>query len=141
MGRLVHLDVENCSEKLLPQQSYAIKNQLGHPKPLLGFSEVVPYGMRTPTIDKTFPCMEANYPYAIKNQRETSKIPQIAGILRSKDPSSTLNIDVMILLWVVCTSHIHISPPTRWRPERTQFKLSRGRLSWNVLILCYCCGQ
>ena len=31
--RLVHLDVEDCSEKLLRQQSYAIKNQLGHPKP------------------------------------------------------------------------------------------------------------
>ena len=32
-GRLVHLDVEDYSEKLLPQQSYVIKNQLGHPKP------------------------------------------------------------------------------------------------------------
>ena len=31
--RLVHLHVEDCSEELLPQQSYAIKNQLGHPKP------------------------------------------------------------------------------------------------------------
>ena len=31
--RLVHLDVEDCSEELLRQQSYAIKNQLGHPKP------------------------------------------------------------------------------------------------------------
>ena len=26
--RLVHLDVEDCSEELLSQQSYAIKNQL-----------------------------------------------------------------------------------------------------------------
>ena len=31
-NRLVHLDVEVCSEELLRQQSYAIKNQLGHPK-------------------------------------------------------------------------------------------------------------
>ena len=31
--RLVHLDVEDCSEELLRHQSYAIKNQLGHPKP------------------------------------------------------------------------------------------------------------
>ena len=31
--RLIHLDVENCSKELLPQQSFAIKNQLGHPKP------------------------------------------------------------------------------------------------------------
>ena len=28
--RLVHLDVEDCSEELLRQQSHAIKNQLGH---------------------------------------------------------------------------------------------------------------
>ena len=32
-ARLVHLDVEDCSEELLRQQSYAIENQLGHPKP------------------------------------------------------------------------------------------------------------
>ena len=32
-SRVVHLDVEDCSEKLLRQQSYAIKNQLGHPEP------------------------------------------------------------------------------------------------------------
>ena len=32
-NRLVHLDVEDCSEELLRQQSYAMKNQLGHPKP------------------------------------------------------------------------------------------------------------
>ena len=29
----VHLGVEDWSEELLRQQSYAIKNQLGHPKP------------------------------------------------------------------------------------------------------------
>ena len=28
-----HLDVEDCSEELLRQQSYAIMNQLEHPKP------------------------------------------------------------------------------------------------------------
>ena len=32
-SRLVHLDVEDCSEELLRQQSYDIKKQLGHPKP------------------------------------------------------------------------------------------------------------
>ena len=31
--RVVHLDVENCSEELLRQQSYGIKNQLWHLKP------------------------------------------------------------------------------------------------------------
>ena len=30
---MVHLHVEDCSEELLRQQSYAIKNQLGNPKP------------------------------------------------------------------------------------------------------------
>ena len=51
--RLVHLDVEECSEELLRQQSYAIKNQLGHPKPPLGalalelwMPELVLYGIR-----------------------------------------------------------------------------------------------
>ena len=51
--RLVHLDVEECSEELLRQQSYAIKNQLGHPKPPLGalalelwMPELVLYGKR-----------------------------------------------------------------------------------------------
>ena len=32
-GRVVRLHVEDCSEELLRQQSYVIKNQLGHPKP------------------------------------------------------------------------------------------------------------
>ena len=31
--RVLHLDVEEWSEELLGQLSYAIKNQLGHPKP------------------------------------------------------------------------------------------------------------
>ena len=31
--RRLHLHVEDCSEELLRQKSYAIKNQLGHPKP------------------------------------------------------------------------------------------------------------
>ena len=33
LTRLVHLDVEDFPEELLRQQSYAMKNQLGHPKP------------------------------------------------------------------------------------------------------------
>ena len=52
--RLVHLDVEDCSEELLRQQSYAIKNQLGHPKPpIRGYfacSSLVLYGIRVPII-------------------------------------------------------------------------------------------
>ena len=42
--RVVHLDVENCSEELLHQLSYAIKNQFGHPK--LPTRELVLYGIR-----------------------------------------------------------------------------------------------
>ena len=30
--------------------------------------------------------MEANYPYAIKNQRGASKMPLVGDILRSKTP-------------------------------------------------------
>ena len=37
--------------------------------------------------NRTFPCMEANYPYAIKNQRGASKKPLVGGFLRSKTPS------------------------------------------------------
>ena len=44
--RLVHLDVEGCSEELLRQQSYAIKNQIGHQKPpIRGFgTQYTPIG-------------------------------------------------------------------------------------------------
>ena len=49
------LDVEDCSEKLLCQQSYAIKNQLGHAKPptrvFLACPTLVLYGIRPPIID------------------------------------------------------------------------------------------
>ena len=54
---MVHLDVEDCSEELLRQHSYAIKG----------------------AYNRTFPCMEANYPYAIKNQRGASKKPLVGG--------------------------------------------------------------
>ena len=40
--------------------------------------------------NRTFPCMEANYPYAIKNQRGASKKPLVGGFLRSKAPSRGL---------------------------------------------------
>ena len=40
--------------------------------------------------NRTFPCMEANYHYAIKNQRGASKIHPKGGILRSKAPMHEL---------------------------------------------------
>ena len=63
-GRVGHLDVEDCSEELVRQQSYAIKNQFGHPKPpTRGFgtqnspivkyftcSSLILYGIRAPII-------------------------------------------------------------------------------------------
>ena len=54
--------------------------------PLGGYfacSSLVLYGIR----DRWLPCTERSYyrrPYAIKNQRGASKIPQVGGILRSK---------------------------------------------------------
>ena len=43
--RVLHLDVEVRSEELLRQLSYAIKNQLGHPKPpTRGFGTQRPNG-------------------------------------------------------------------------------------------------
>ena len=42
-SRLGHLHVEECSEELLRHQSYAIKNQLWHPKPpTRGFGTQIP---------------------------------------------------------------------------------------------------
>ena len=41
--------------------------------------------------------MEANYPYAIKNQRGASKIPLVGGILRSKAPSRGLWMPELVL--------------------------------------------
>ena len=43
--------------------------------------EKVPLGAHL--IDPFSQCVEANYPYAIKNQRGVSKIPAVGGILRS----------------------------------------------------------
>ena len=43
--------------------SYAIKNQL----------------IAKNVYNRNFPCMEANYPYAIKNQRGASKKPLVGG--------------------------------------------------------------
>ena len=41
--------------------------------------------------------MEANYPYAIKNQRGASKIPLVGGILRSKAPIRGLWMPELVL--------------------------------------------
>ena len=49
--------------------------------------------------NRTFPCMEANYPYAIKNQRGASKKPLVGGFLRSKAPSRGLWIRGVGSLW------------------------------------------
>ena len=47
--------------------------------------------------NRTFPCMEANYRYVIKNQRGASKIPLLVDILRSKAPSRGLWIPELFL--------------------------------------------
>ena len=55
---MVHLDVEEWSEELLRQLTYAIKNQL----------------LRAPIIGP-FRAWKPPFPYAIKNQRRASKDP------------------------------------------------------------------
>ena len=47
--------------------------------------------------NKTFLCMEDNYPNAIKNQRGASKIPLVGSILRSKAPSRGLWMPELVL--------------------------------------------
>ena len=61
--------------------SYAIKNQL-----VAGAFCLLLAGSlwHKAAYNRTFPCMEANYPYAIKNQRGASKEPLVGGFLRSK---------------------------------------------------------
>ena len=73
LTRLAHLDVEDCSEDLLRQQSCAIKNQLGQSKPL------VLYGVRAPIIGP-FRAWNANYPYA-KAKRPILSLDARAGSL------------------------------------------------------------
>ena len=81
MTRLVNLDVEDCSEELLRQLSYAIKNQLGHPYlPLAGSL------WHNGAYNRTFPCMEANYPYAIKNQRKANQNTNQWGYFAFQSP-------------------------------------------------------
>ena len=46
------------------------------------------HGITSPTVlchkePAAFPCMESNYPYAIKNQRGASKMPLNGGILKA----------------------------------------------------------
>ena len=72
---------------LLRQVSYAIKNQLGHPKPpTRGFgTQNTPRGVFCLLLsgslwhkDRWLPCTERSYyrhPYAIKNQRGATKAP------------------------------------------------------------------
>ena len=60
---VVHLDVEDFSEELL------LAGSLWHKG----------------TYIRTFPCMEANYPYAIKNQRGASKKPLVESWFFMRD--------------------------------------------------------
>ena len=72
--RLVHLDVEDCSEELLRQQSYAIKNQLGHPRPLLGALELLAKQFLGTVLDIEVDQSDSDID-DIKTQFEKNKIP------------------------------------------------------------------
>ena len=71
LGRAVHLHVEDCSEELLAPVI------LCHEEPARASKAPSWFFMAyTAAYDRTFPCMESNYPYAIKNQRGASKKTQ-----------------------------------------------------------------
>ena len=72
VGRLVHLDVEVRSEELLAPALLCHKEPA---RALGGIScpTLVLYGIRAP-YNRSFLCMEATYPYAIKKQRGASKV-------------------------------------------------------------------
>ena len=65
--RVVHLDVEDCSVELLRQQFYAMKNHLLWGLVLAGSS------WHKGAFNRSFPCVEANYPYDIRNQQGASQ--------------------------------------------------------------------
>ena len=48
------------------------------------FRQCCPLDVEEGAINRTFPCMDANYPYAIKNQRGASKIPSIGSLWMPK---------------------------------------------------------
>ena len=74
-GRVLHSHWSNSYITALSLvqsfQSYAIKNQLGHPKPPTRGLFLAGSLWQKGAYNRAFPCIEANYPYAIKNQRGT----------------------------------------------------------------------
>ena len=76
--------------------------------------------------------MEANYTYAIKNQRGASKIPLVGGISRSKAPSRELWMPELVfygirLLGTVPDMELDQSPPDQNKSDfLPQDVLSRG---------------
>ena len=89
---VVHLDVEDLSEELLQCLLCHKEPARRIQSPLLGAFCLLLAGSlwHKGAYNRTFPCMEANYPYAIKNQRGASKKPLVGGFLRSKAPSRGL---------------------------------------------------
>ena len=84
------LDPRNCWLQL----SYAIKNQLEHPKPLGGYFAcflLVLYGIRAPIIGP-FRAWKPLIPYGIKNQRGASKMRR-AGSLWHKRAGASITLD------------------------------------------------
>ena len=88
---------------LLRQLSYAIKNQLGPPKPptrVSACSSLVLYGIR----DRWLPCTERSYyrrPNAIKNLRRA---------MRSKAPSRGLWMPELVLYGIRELAEQHYDP-------------------------------
>ena len=73
---------------------------LGHTRWCCEFGDS--YSILIGAYNRPFPCMEANYSYAIKNQRGASKIPSHWGILRSKAPSRGLWMLELVLYGIDC---------------------------------------
>ena len=92
LASVVHLDVEDFSEELLRCLLCHKEPARRIQSPLLGAFCLLLAGSlwHKGAYKWTFPCMEANYPYAIKNQRGASQKPLVGGFLRSKAPSRGL---------------------------------------------------
>ena len=78
---MVHLDVEDFSEELLRCLLCHKEPAPRIQSPLLGAFCLLLAGSlwHKGAYNRTFPCMEANYPYVIKNQRGASKKHLVGG--------------------------------------------------------------
>ena len=98
VSKLGDLGVEGPEGVSSDQQGRALPSRQAEVCLEAGFStSMLGYSGHQGAYDRTFPCMKANHPSVIKNQRGVSKIPLVGGTLRYKAPSRGLWMPVLLL--------------------------------------------